>query len=147
MGRFFQEAGDRIGRLGSLFDPVVGPFEVQVYRFALLAGGIGTQFFDEPSVARTAAIRDYNTVNGVVFRADPLQAYLDHSKESFVLTLPKGVAQPNFYEAVNPQQKSGEIRQRDFGWQGLFFAEMDWGAAGSAVQGAENGLSMDGEGI
>jgi hypothetical protein len=59
-----------------------------------------------------------------------------------VLTSPTGGAQRNFYEAVNPQQKSGESRQQESGWQGLFFIEIDPGSAGSAVQGGGNGLSM-----
>src|ERR1035437_680642 len=84
-GRFLDETGDGLARLGAFAQPVVRPVQVQGVLVILLLRQVGAQFLDELAIARTAAISHDNTERGLVLRPDSLQPNFNCHKLTFSL--------------------------------------------------------------
>src|SRR5204863_1649065 len=74
-GGLANKAGNRVGRLRALVEPILGPFVIQDKIVPLLQGLIGADFFDELAVARAAIVRHHNAEHGGVLRPDSFHAY------------------------------------------------------------------------
>src|SRR5687767_4548675 len=74
-GLFLDEAGDGLGRLRALRQPVVGPVQVQREIIVLLQRQICAQFLQALAIARAPAVRHYNAERGLILGPNPLQSY------------------------------------------------------------------------
>jgi hypothetical protein len=71
---FFQKTGNGVARLRAFADPIIGAFQIDREIVALFERLIRSDFLDEFSITRTAAIGDNNAVHRRVLRADPFHA-------------------------------------------------------------------------
>src|SRR4051812_7116621 len=76
-GGFFDEAGDGLARLRPFADPIFCALEIEGEVGAFLQWMIGPEFLDAFAVAGTAAVRDDDAKNGLVFRADAFHSNFD----------------------------------------------------------------------
>src|SRR6266581_8727824 len=115
LGRFLNETGNRLTRLGAFAQPIFCPLQIQGEIVAFPQRLIRPQLLDELAVSRTAAIRYHNAEYRGVLCPHPLHANFNCHKSTILQAAATQAAQ-----AKGLPKRKRETSLAPTAWQVLF---------------------------